>query len=312
MNALFSNAPDWVWVPVVLFAVVMQTVRNTAQRQLTDQVGTWSATLVRFLYGLPFAALWLVLLYQGPQGDAPALPQFNLRYVAWVATGALFQLLATAALLLAMQARNFAVAITLSKTEVLQVTLFAAVFLHELPGPLVLWAMAVASVGVLLLTLPAGAASGARGGGMGRSALYGLACGAGFAIAAVGFRGAALALPDASPWVSGAWSVLIAQALQSAGLGGWVALRTPDGLRPLARAWRFSLMAGSAGAAASLAWFTAYAMQQAATVRTLSMVEVVLSYLVSRRLLRESLTGVEKLGMALTLLGFVLICLQAL
>lgn len=64
------------------------------------------------------------------------------------------------------------------------------------------------------------------------------------------------------------------------------------------------------GAAASLARFTAYAMQDAAPVRTLGMVEVVFSYLVSRRLLSESFTRPEKIGMVLVLVGLVLVCLQ--
>ena len=64
------------------------------------------------------------------------------------------------------------------------------------------------------------------------------------------------------------------------------------------------------GAAASLAWFTAYAMQSAAAVRTLGMVEVVFSYLVSRRMLSEQFNRAELLGMALMVLGLVLICLQ--
>ena len=67
---------------------------------------------------------------------------------------------------------------------------------------------------------------------------------------------------------------------------------------------------GSMGAAASLAWFTAYAMQGAAAVRTLGMVEVLFSYIVSRRVFSEKLSLTEKLGMALMMLGLVLICLQ--
>ena len=77
----------------------------------------------------------------------------------------------------------------------------------------------------------------------------------------------------------------------------------------MARAWRLSLVAGSMGAAASLAWFTAYAMQGAAPVRTLGMVEVAFSYLVSHRL-GESFTRLERVGMALMLVGLVLISLQ--
>lgn len=304
-----SQWMGYAWVPVVLFATLAQTARNAAQRTLTQELGTLPATLVRFLYGLPFAALWLALLYGCPD-RTPALPQFSTVYLGWIALGAFFQILGTAFLLLAMTERNFAVAVTLSKTEVLQVALFATVLLHELPTPLALLAMVVATAGVLLLSLPPRGQLLSLSAWASRPALYGLACGASFAIASVGFRGGALALGAETPWLSGAWGVLIAQALQTLGLGAWVALRTEKGLAPLWPAWRLSLLAGSMGAAASLAWFTAYAMQGAAEVRTLGMVEVVFSYLVSRRLLSESFSRPEKLGMALIVLGLVLITLQ--
>ncbi|WP_234686909.1 DMT family transporter [Comamonas aquatica] len=299
----------WLWVPITLFAALAQTVRNTAQRSLTQQLGTLSATLVRFLYGLPFAAVFLLLLYVLP-ALPPALPHFSAAYLAWITLGAVFQVAATAALLLAMKERNFAVAVTLSKTEILQVALFGAVFLHELPTALALAAMVIATVGVLLLSLPPRGQLLSLQAWFSKSALYGLACGACFAIAVIGFRGGALALQAQTPWLSGAWGVLVAQTLQSIVLGAWVAFKTPQGIRPIFRAWRISLLAGSMGAAASLAWFTAYAMQSAAAVRTLGMVEVVFSYLVSRRMLSEQFNRAELLGMALMVLGLVLICLQ--
>lgn len=299
----------WLWVPITLFAALAQTVRNTAQRSLTQQLGTLPATLVRFLYGLPFAAVFLLLLYVLPT-QPPALPHFSAAYLGWITLGAVFQVAATAALLLAMKERNFAVAVTLSKTEILQVALFGAVFLHELPTALALAAMVIATVGVLLLSLPPRGQLLSLQAWFSKSALYGLACGACFAIAVIGFRGGALALQAQTPWLSGAWGVLVAQTLQSIVLGAWVAFKTPQGIRPIFRAWRISLLAGSMGAAASLAWFTAYAMQSAAAVRTLGMVEVVFSYLVSRRMLSEQFNRTELLGMALMVLGLVLICLQ--
>ena len=299
----------WLWVPITLFAALAQTVRNTAQRSLTQQLGTLPATRVRFLYGLPFAAVFLLLLYVLP-AQPPALPHFSAAYLGWITLGAVFQVAATAALLLAMKERNFAVAVTLSKTEILQVALFGAVFLHELPTALALAAMVIATVGVLLLSLPPRGQLLSLQAWFSKSALYGLACGACFAIAVIGFRGGALALQAQTPWLSGAWGVLVAQTLQSIVLGAWVAFKTPQGIRPIFRAWRISLLAGSMGAAASLAWFTAYAMQSAAAVRTLGMVEVVFSYLVSRRMLSEQFNRAELLGMALMVLGLVLICLQ--
>ena len=297
----------WLWVPLVLFAALAQTARNAAQRSLTQAIGTLPATMVRFLYGLPFALLWLGLLYWlTPR----ALPQFSLVYLGWIALGALFQVGGTAMLLLAMRERNFAVAVTLSKTEVLQVALFATVFLHELPTVLSVVAMVTATVGVLVLSLPSRDKRWSLSAWFSRSALYGLACGAFFAVAAIGFRGGALALGESVPWINGAWGVVLAQTLQSIVLGGWVAWRHPGGLAPVWRAWRVSLIAGSMGAAASMAWFSAYAMQGAAQVRTLGMVEVVFSYLVSRRVLSEPLSWPEKIGMLLMLIGLVLVTLE--
>ena len=298
----------WLWVPVVVFAAAAQTARNAAQRSLTSSLGTWSATLVRFLYGLPFAVACLVLLYAVP-AQTPAWPQFSWAYFGWIVLGAAFQIGATAALLLAMQQRNFAVAVTLSKTEVLQVALFGAVFLQELPTAWALGAMAIATVGVALLSLPP-RQPGAKFEWRSKAALYGLICGACFAIATVGFRGAAIELKAPSALLSGAWGVFIAQCMQTAAMVAWFAWRDPGVLVRIAKAWRVSLIAGCMGSAASLAWFSAYALQSAASVRTLGMVEVIFSYIVSRRFLKEQLRVNEKWGIALMLVGIVIICTQ--
>ena len=79
--------------------------------------------------------------------------------------------------------------------------------------------------------------------------------------------------------------------------------RSPGSLRATVTAWRVSLVADSAGALASVGWFTAFALTSAANVRTLGIVEVVFSYLVSHKLLRERLDPAEKAGLLLVLLG---------
>lgn len=302
----------WAWVPIVLWAALAQTARNAAQRSLVAQAGTLGATLARFLYGLPFAAAWVVVLHALP-ATAAAIPRFGAGYFAWLMLGAVSQLAATALLLAAMKQRNFVVGVAFSKTDALQVAVFAALFLHELPGWVTMTAMGLATAGVVLLSIPQKAATAlttdARA-WTGLAALYGLGSGAGFAFSAVGYRGAALALPDASPWLSGAWGVLWAQAAQTLLLGGWLALRSPASLRAIVAAWRVSVVAGSAGALASIGWFTAFALTSAANVRTLGMVEVVFSYLVSRRLMREKLVPAEQAGLLLVLAGVVALCLQ--
>lgn len=78
----------------------------------------------------------------------------------------------------------------------------------------------------------------------------------------------------------------------------------------IAQAWRLSSVAGTMGALASIGWLTAYAMRPAADVRTLGLVEVLFSYLVSRRLFKEKLSAPEVIGLALVTVGLVVVCSQ--
>nr|WP_253261736.1 EamA/RhaT family transporter [Ramlibacter montanisoli] len=299
----------WLWVPIVLWAALAQTARNAAQRSLVAQAGTLGATLARFLYGIPFAAAWVLLLHRLP-ATAADIPAFTSGYFGWLLLGALGQLAATAFLLAAMKQRNFVVGVAYSKTDALQVALFGSLFLRELPGAVTMVAIALATAGVIMLSLPQkGAALKGRAWTSG-AAWYGLASGAGFALSAVGYRGAALQVPDSSAWLAGAWGVLLAQSIQTVLLGGWLAWRAPEALRATVTAWRISTVAGGMGAMASIGWFTAFALTTAANVRTLGMVEVVFSYLVSRRLLREKLAPVEQGGLALVVAGLLALGLR--
>jgi drug/metabolite transporter (DMT)-like permease len=292
----------WLWVPIVLWAALAQTARNAAQRSLVAQAGTLGATLSRFLYGIPFAAAWVLLLHGLPATAAP-LPPFHAAYFGWLLLGALGQLAATALLLAAMKERNFVVGVAYSKTDALQVALFGTLFLRELPGAMDLVAIALATAGVVMLSLPQKGAAVEGRAWTSAAAWYGLASGAGFALSAVGYRGAALQLPETSAWLAGGWGVLLAQSLQTVLLGGWLAWRAPTSLRATVTAWRVSTVAGCMGALASIGWFTAFALTTAANVRALGMVEVVFSYLVSRRLLREKLAPAEQGGLALVVAG---------
>lgn len=296
--------PEWLWIAVTISAAFAQTLRNAAQRRLTAELGTLGATLVRFLYGLPFALLWLwvVLEWTGVPPPAP-----GAGFAGWVALGALSQIAATALLLRTMQERNFALGVAYSKTEVIQVALFAFVALGDRLSIAALLAIACATVGVLLLS-PADRERPLRAlvsGWTGRPALLGLASGTGFAFAAVGYRGAALAFDGTTYLVAAALTLAAALALQTAALGGWLLARSPATVAGVVREWRPSLFAGLMGAAASAGWFTAFAIEPAANVRTLGLIELIFAYVVSLKLFRERLSGLELAGMALIALGII-------
>jgi uncharacterized membrane protein len=294
--------PSWLWIPVTLWAAFAQTLRNAAQRGLTKSLGTLGATLVRFLYGLPFALLWLWIVQRWVGTPLPAV---GTAFILWTVLGGLSQIAATALLLRTMQERNFALGVAYSKTEVVQVALFAFVFLGDRLSVPATLAIACATLGVLLLS-PVDRERPLRAllaGWTGRAALFGLASGTGFALAAVGYRGAALALGDTPYLVTAALSLACALALQTATLGGWLLARQPKVIAGVLREWRPSLFAGFMGAAASAGWFTAFAIETAASVRTLGLVELFFASIISFKLFRERLSRMEMAGMALIALG---------
>ncbi|HZZ93915.1 MAG TPA: DMT family transporter [Usitatibacter sp.] len=286
------------WIPVTVFAAFAQTVRNAAQRHLTTDLGTLGATLVRFFYGVPFAALWL---WGVASFTRPAAPAPNASFALWVLLGAVAQVLATALLLRVMQERNFALGIAYSKSEVLQVAVFGMLFLGDRGSIGSTLAVLSGTAGVFLLS------GGWRADFAARTAVMGVACGGLLALAMVSFRGAELALGEGSFVMTAAYTLLVAQVIQSVLLGGWLLVRDAQVVVRVLKAWRVSLFAGLMGAAASAGWFTAFAMEPVAHVRTLGLIELVFSYIVSRRLFRERLRGVELAGMALLALGVAII-----
>jgi drug/metabolite transporter (DMT)-like permease len=297
-------ALTWAWIPITIGAALAQTLRNAAQRHLTGDLGALGATLVRFFYGLPFAAAWLAVAWLAVADGRP-LPAVTPTFLGWTLIASLSQIAATALLLRCMQERNFALGVAYAKTELIQVAIFGLVLLGDRVSLVTVAAILVATAGVVLVSLPAGdrsLAAIARG-WTSRAALLGIGSGAAFGIAAVGYRGAALALDTPSIVLAAAYSLVWAQTLQTILLGGWLAWRQPPVVVAVLRAWRVSMLAGAMGAIGSACWFTAMALEPVANVRTLGLIELYFSYLVSRRFFRERLRPAELVGFVLLALG---------
>jgi drug/metabolite transporter (DMT)-like permease len=290
---------SWAWALFTIIAAFSQTVRNAAQRQLTTTLGTVGATHVRFLFGFPFALIFLAgVLLAG--GDS--LPRPGLAYWAWVADGALAQIAATALMLAAMNQRSFVVTIAYIKTEPVQVALFGLILLGDAVTPWLALAILVATAGVVVMSLKPGASAGGI-----RPTLSGLAAGAMFGLSAVGFRGAILSLSLPNYLMAATFTLAIGLLLQSVLLTAYLWLRDPKVLTAIMRAWRPSLFAGFVGALASQFWFLAFALATAASVRTLALVEVLFAQAISRFAFKQQTSPREMAGIALIVIGCTLL-----
>src|SRR5262249_26256815 len=255
----------------------------------------------RFLFGLPFSLLFLTLVLAATRLP---LPELNAAMIAWTAAAALAQIAATALLLAAMQARSFVVTTAYAKTEPVQAPIFGLAFLgdHVRVGKAL--GIVVAPAGVLVMSWPkAGSAEAFSW----KPAALGIASGALFAIAAIGYRGGILALAAPNFVVGATTTLVLGLLIQTAALTAYLAAANRPVLAARFRAWRPSLLAGFMGAFASQMWFLAFALETAAKVRTLALIEVLFAQVVSRNLFKQSVASRDAAGIGLIVVGVVLL-----
>ena len=285
-----------VWIPVTLLASSAQTLRNAMQRDLIGALGAVGAAQVRFLFGLPFAVMFLAGLAATTGLSLPRLTAVNL---AWTVFGAVSQVIATAMMLAAMRTKSFVVAVAYTKTEAAQIALFGLIALNDPPTPALVTAIVLATIGVALMAIRSRKELMADW----RSAALGLFSATFFAFAAIGFRSAVIDVASPSRVLSASVILVVGLAIQSAVLGLYLAAFDRKGARAIIGAWRSSLFAGFMGALASQLWFIAFALSQAAPVRTLALIEVPMAQVVSLKMFREPPSLRERLGMSLIVIA---------
>ena len=150
--------------------------------------------------------------------------------------------------------------------------LFGLVLLGDRIGPLALAGILVSLVGLVLLS----GTRGLGGGALNRTAAIGLACGAAFAVAGIGYRAASLSLPETGGLlIRPAFTLAYVTLLQSVLLSVYIWRRAAGGVGAVLREWRIEALVGAAGMLASLGWFTAFTLATVAEVKAVGQVELV-------------------------------------
>ncbi len=291
---------EWGWIVLSLFAVVMQTVRTAAQKHITQHLDAIGATLVRFVFGLPFAAAFLLIVMA--QGGIE-LPPLNSDFVIYTFIAAIMQIVATVLLIYLFSLRNFAVGTTYARTEAFLTALVGSLLFGEIitfGG----WSAILLSVaGVIVLTL---ARTGALDDGSSlirrlwnKSALIGLLAGLSFAICSLSLRRASLSFEHDS-YLFTAGMVLVSMiVIQIIITSGYVALRSPQQFRTIAIQWKLSSFIGLTSALGSIGWFSAMTLERASYVKALGQIEFLFALAISTLFFHEKTSGMELFGMAL-------------
>ena len=288
-----------IWIPLTLAATVLQVSRNALQRGLLPVAGPWGATLVRFLFGLPFTLAFIaVAKLITPQAQG----HFSAYFFMACSIGAVAQVGATAALLVSMQRSSFAIGTAFQQSS-LPFTALVGFFLFHDPISPVAWAgLFIATAGLVYLSWPR-RMEGVRDWS---PALLGLTSGACFALSANAFRQGGLAFDPHHLVFSALVTVAVVQTIQTLVLIIGLMILDPKALRGAIGAWKSSLGAGFFGAGASALWFIALTMSPAGPVRAVGVVEMPVAALMGRRLFAERLSLAQIVAGAVTALGVVL------
>jgi drug/metabolite transporter (DMT)-like permease len=286
------------WIPITLAAASLQVARNAAQRTLMGGAGPWGATLVRFLFGLPFSLVFVAVAEALTPGAAFHI---NAHFLLLCLAGGLGQITATACLLVCMQRSSFAIGSALQQSLLPFSAILGQFVFGDLLTPHVWLGIAGVTLGVFGLSWPK---EGFRGDWS--AAAFGVAAGFFFSIGNNTFRWATLSLDAAHPIAAAVATVCVVQAIQSLVLVLVLAVVNRPALVAALRSWRTSIGAGFFGAAASACWFTALALAPAGPVRAVGVVEMPIAALTGRRMFAERMTALQWGAAAVTAAGVVL------
>lgn len=297
------------WIPLTIAAAFLQNIRSALQKNLKGKLSTLGAAYVRFLYALPIALVYLFVVLRL---EGHPLPAPEPGFLVYALLGGLCQILFTVFLLWLFSFHNFAVGTTFSKLETVMVALFGLLLLGDALTPAVIVALALSSVGLVVLSADqAGIGWRRLVSGLWRpQTLIGLACAAWLGASVVLFRAASLSLGLESFVVAAAFTLLVVLVLQSFIMGVIIALREPGELQRVCQHWRPAALVGISGGLASIGWFSAFTLQNATYVRALGQIELIFTFLATWLYFREKTTRAEIAGVVLITAAILIILLE--
>ena len=239
------------------------------------------------------------------------MPTPNATFALYAAVGGVTQILATALLVALFSFRNFAVGTAYSKTETVQTAIFGIFILGDPLGINAAVAILISIVGVFAITL-AKSDTGVRGvvaSLADKAAWIGIASGALFGMSAVSYRAASLSLGGEGFLLQAAFTLACVLIWQSLLMMTYMRLREPGELLRVLRSWRMTGLVGLTGMLGSVGWFTAVTIQNAAYVRALGQIELVFTFAVSYLFFKERANRSEIGGIALIVVGILILLL---
>lgn len=279
----------------------MQSVRTAGQKSLSAIITPMSATGVRYVFGLPFAIVYL-LYWVGSDFERVVTSALqNPDFLKPAVLASLAQILATALLIRVFRYQNFMVGTSFAKTESVQTALIGT-FFFAAPLALEGWvAVVLGVVGVWLMAMPRRDQPWQVG-----AIATGLGSGAFFALTSLWIRQASNSL-DEPVMVAAATTLVLVVVLQSILCLTYTATVTPSDFKKIQRLWPLAVFVGATSALGSIGWFTAMSWENPALVKSVGQIEMIFTAVLTLRFFRERVRPVEWLGVVAVIASVVIL-----
>jgi len=292
------------WIAFTVLAALMQSVRTAGQKQLTSSVSPMSSTLIRYIFGLPFALFYLSYV-SGP--DVPTQLSGAIsssRFLIFASLASLAQILATFLLVKVFSFRNFTVGTSFAKTEAVQAAVLGTLVFGSALSAMGWLAVAVGFLGIFVVSIPA---RGVRWEPM--NIVLGTLSGTAFAFTSLWLREASLSL-QLPALQSAAITLVFMVSLQTLVCLAYTSLKEPQQFNAIAGRLKLAWFVGFTSAAGSVGWFTAMTLQNPALVKSFGQIEFIFTLLLTTLFFKERVTTREMFGVAAIIVSVILI-LQA-
>ena len=292
------------WILISVIAAFFQNLRSGIQKNLNKNISLVASTYVRFMFSLPFAALIFFFYFNGFEQLAILFQQKT--FLIYVISGSLAQIFFTFVLLYSFQFSNFIVGTTLSKTEVVQISVLETLLFQDHFNNLTILGIIISTIGVIIFSTKDKQAL--INNLISKSTLIGLFCGFLLALSVVCYRGATLHLEIFSNNFDKALSTLfVAVVFQSVIMTIYIFIFEIEQFKKMYEHKEQCILAGLSGFLATISWFYAFALMQAAIVRAVGQVELLFSYIASRYYFKEEIKIEEIIGILIFVLGVLII-----
>ncbi len=288
------------WIFFTLMAAFMQAWRNAFQKQLSTTVDVWGVTLARFIFGLPFAALYLGSLYYFKPVEN--IVHFTPKFWVYIVIAASSQILATALMVQLFKQKNYAIGVGLAKSEAILAAIIGVTFLADHLSFLAWIGVALGGYAVFLLSKGQQIAVFSA-----KTLAIGIGSGLSFAITSLLVREASLELTNLPNLHRAGWVLLLVISFQCISMLLYLGLFSRRTLIAMWQRLGLTFKVSVCSFMASLGWFTAMSMMSVPVVKTLGQIEILFSMLISAYFFKDKLARSEHWGLVLVVIAAILV-----